>query len=136
MPSIWYPANSATSSNVAKGAIGITIDGGGSTITTGEMGYISIPYDGTITKWRLVADQSGDIVVDVWKDTYGNFPPTISDSIAGSDLPTLSGAQKAESTSLTGWVTNIQAGDVIGFTINSVSTVTRVHLILEVAKTQ
>jgi hypothetical protein len=136
MPSIWYPASAATPANVARGAIGITIDGGGATIITGEMGFISIPYDCTITKWRLVADQVGSIVIDVWRDTYGNFPPTNADSIAGTDLPTLSSAQKAESIALTGWTTSLSRGDVIGFNVDSSTDVQRVHLILEVNKSQ
>lgn len=140
MPSIWYPAGGSgsgtVSANIATGSFGITIDGGGSTIATGEMGYISIPIPGTITKWRLVADQSGSCVIDLWKDTYGNFPPTVGDTITGSDKPTLSSSQKAESTALTGWTTSIQAGDVVGFNVVSATNVTRVNLFIEYTKTQ
>lgn len=136
MPSIWYPASAGVSRNLTKGAFGITIDGNGSAITTGQMGYISIPYDATITKWRLVADQSGDIEIDLYKDTYGNFPPLVGDSIVGTDKPTLAASDKAESTALTGWTTSVSAGDVIGFTVDSAATVQRVTLVIEVLKSQ
>ena len=46
--------------------IGITIDGGGSPFTTGVKGYASSPIAGTITRARVMADQSGSVVIDVW----------------------------------------------------------------------
>ena len=32
---------------------------------------------------------SGSIVIDVWKDTYANFPPIVADTITASAKPTL-----------------------------------------------
>ena len=110
------------------GGFGITIDGAGSAITTGVKGFITIPFDCTITGWDIVADQSGSIVIDVWKDTYANFPPTVADTIAGTEKPTLSSAQKNQDTSLSSWTTTVTAGDVIGFSVDSATTVTRVTL--------
>ena len=114
-----------------KGQIFLTLDGNGSAISTGQKGYVRVPWSGTITGWEIVADTSGNIVVDVWKDTYANFPPTDADSIAGSELPTLSGVQKNTDTSLT-WTGSgaVTAGDWIGWNVDSASTVTRVHIAL------
>lgn len=117
-------------SNTKVRSFGITIDGGGSAISTGVKGYVSIPFSGTITQWDILADQSGSIVVDVWKDTYANFPPTVADTIAGSEKPTLSTAQKNQDTNLTTWTTTVTAGDIIGFNVDSASTVTRVTLVV------
>jgi hypothetical protein len=114
---------------------GITIDGGGSAITTGVKGYVTVPYTGTISRWDILADQSGSIVIDVWKDTYANFPPTVADTIAGSEKPTLSSAQKNQDTSLSSWTTSVTAGDVIGFNVDSATTVTRVTLTVKVDAT-
>lgn len=111
-------------------SLGITIDGGGVAITTGVKGYIPVPYSGTITAWTLIADVSGSIVIDVWKDTYANYPPTVADTIAGSEKPTLSSAQKNQDTSLTTWTTTVTAGDILGFNVDSASTVTNVTLLL------
>ena len=58
---------------------------------------------------------SGSIVIDVWKDTYANFPPTVADTITASAKPTLSSATKSDDTTLTGWTTAVTAGDVFGF---------------------
>ncbi|GAI77252.1 unnamed protein product, partial [marine sediment metagenome] len=43
------------------------IDGGGSAITTGEKGHLRIPFACTINRVTMLADQSGSIVVDIWK---------------------------------------------------------------------
>ena len=118
------------------GAIGLVIDGGGSPITTGVKGFLSVPFACTITGWTLLSTDgsatSGSIVVDLWKDTYANYPPTAADVITASAKPTLSSANKNTSTTLTGWTTSIAAGDVLGFNVNSATTVTKVALTLTV----
>ena len=99
-------------------------------ITTGVKLYLEVPFACTITGWTLVADASGDIVIDVWKDTYANFPPTVADTIAGTEKPTLSAAQKNQDLTLTTWTTAIAAGDVLGFNVDSAATVKQVTLTL------
>jgi hypothetical protein len=117
-----------------EGVIGITIDGGGGVITTGVKGYIEAPFSGTIAGWTIVADVSGSCVVDVWKDTYANFPPTVADTIAGSEKPTLSAVQKNQDLTLSTWTTSVTKGDVIGFNVDSATTVTRVTVSLRITK--
>lgn len=104
------------------------IDGGGSAITTGIKGHVVVDADYTITGWTVIADQSGSIVVDVNKGTYSQFPTTAS--IAGTELPTLSSAQKAEDLTLTTWTTSLSARDVLEFEVDSATTVTRVTVAL------
>lgn len=116
------------------GSFGITVDGGGQAITTGVKGFVSIPYDCTIIGWDLFADQSGSIVFDVWKRAYASFPPTVSQTITASAKPTLSSVQKNSDSTLTGWTTSVSAGDVIGFNVDSATTVTRANLILRVQR--
>lgn len=116
-------------------SIGLVVDGGGSAITTGIKSYLRVPYDCVVTGWSLLADQSGSIVIDVWKDTYANYPPTVADTIAGTEKPTLSSATKNEDTSLSSWTTALSAGDVLGFNVDSVATVTRIQLSLNVRLT-
>jgi hypothetical protein len=111
------------------------IDGGGSAITTGEKGHLEIPFACTITQVTMLADQAGDIVVDVWKDTYANFPPTDADSITASAPPTISSAQKSQDATLTGWTKAITAGDILAFNVDSCATITRVTISLKVTKT-
>jgi hypothetical protein len=129
--------NAKLASSAKTNVVGIVIDGGGSVITTGVKGYIQVPYACTVDAWRIFADASGSIVIDVWKDTYAAFPPTDADSMPGSGKePTLSSAQKAEDTNVTDWTTDdINAGDVIGFNVDSATTVKRVTLQLFVTRT-
>ena len=116
------------STNQKTRSITVVIDGGGDVITTGVKGFIEIPFSGTITGWTALADQSGSIVVDVWKDTYANYPPTVADTIAGSEKPTISAATKAQDLSLSSWTTSVTAGDIIGFNVDSATTVERVTI--------
>lgn len=121
--------------NTKIASIGVTLDGGGSAITTGVKGYIEVPYACTINRVTMLADQSGSIVVDIWKDAYANYPPTDADSITASAPPTISAATKSQDSTLTGWTTSVSAGDILGFNVDSASAITRLHLILKVTKT-
>jgi len=116
-------------------SITFIIDGGGSAITTEQKGHLEIPFACTITGWTILADQSGSIVVDVWKDTYANFPPTVADTITGTEKPTLASAQKNQDLTLTTWTTAVAAGDILAFNVNSVATVTRITLSIRATKT-
>lgn len=116
------------------GAVGITIDGGGSAITTGNKGCVTVEYAGTIIQATALADQSGSIVVDVWKDTYANYPPTDADSITASAPVTISAATKSQDATLTGWTKTIAAGDVVCFNVDSATTITRLNISLRVTK--
>ena len=97
--------------------------------------WVEIPFAGTITGWRLGADVSGSIVLDLWKDTYTNYPPTVADTITAAAKPTLASANKAQSGVLTGWVTTLAAGDWLRVHVDSAATVRRVVLSLSVQRT-
>lgn len=110
------------------------IDGGGVVLTTGlKILLPQIPISGTIISWRLVADVSGSVVLDIWKTNAA--VPTNSNSITASAKPTLSSQQIATSSTLTGWTTSIAVNDVFGFEVESATTVTRVVLVLEIQET-
>lgn len=106
------------------------IDGGGATITTGEKGHVEIPFGAVIQEVRLLADQSGSIVVDIWKDNFANFPPAVADSITASAKPTISSATKSEDKTLIGWETGLQKGDILTFKVDSITTCKRVTVAL------
>lgn len=109
---------------------GITMDGGGSSLTTGVKGDIYIPYTGTIASVTILADQVGDIVVDIWKDTYANYPPTDADSITAAAPPTIVSANKSQDNTLTGWSVVVTAGSTLRFNVDSVTNITRATLVL------
>lgn len=111
------------------------IDGAGSAVSTGVKGDLQVPFACTITEWTLLADTTGSVVVDVWKDTYANYPPVVGDSITASAKPTISSSNKGNSSTLTGWTTTVAAGDILRFNVDSASTITRVSVNLRVRKT-
>lgn len=113
--------------------IGVSIDGGGSAITTGTKGYVEVPYSGTIIEWKIIADLSGSMVFDIWKSNASI--PTNANSITASAKPTLTTAQRATSTTLTGWTTAVSVNDVFGFEVESASTVTKAVLIVVIQQT-
>ena len=123
----------ATGSSPTSGSLGITIDGSGSTITTGNKGYLVIPYAGIITGWQIIADKLGSCVVDVWKVPSGNIP-ILENSITGSEKPTLSSQQINSDSSLSTWTTSVTKNDIISFNVDSISTVTRVNLTIFITK--
>lgn len=125
----------AVSTNIRTAGIFYSFSNGGSVLTSGTKVYIPIPFACTIIDWTIIGDQSGSIVIDIWKDVYANAPPTIADVITASDKPTMTTAQKATGSSLTGWTTSIAAGDVLALVINSVTTLTRADFLLKVRKT-
>jgi hypothetical protein len=115
-------------------SLGITIDGGGAAPSAGVKGYLYVPFACTINSVTLAADQSGSAVIDIWKVAYVSFPPTVTNTITASDLPTLSSAQDYQDSTLTGWTTSVNAGDVLAFNVNSASTLTRINLVLKVTR--
>lgn len=124
-------APSVAGSTARTISFGIVIDGGGSTLTTGIKGDLTVPVACVIQSVVLLADQSGSVVVDIWKDTFANYPPTIADTITASAKPTISAALDSEDTTLTGWTLAVSAGDTLRFNVDSVSTITRLTLSLK-----
>lgn len=129
-----YP-NPTIKTNLKTTTLFFVIDGGGSTITTGVKGDLIVDFACTIQSATLLADQSGSIVVDIWKDTYANYPATVGDTITASAKPTISGATKSQDATLTGWTTAISAGDILRFNVDSITSCQRVVVALKVVLT-
>ena len=126
-------------SSALPAAIEFMIDGNGSNISSRVWGYLTVPFNATVTSWSLQADQSGSVIVDVWKCTYAQFdPPTtpsVANSITGSETPTITAASKNRDTSLSTWTTTLAEGDVLAFSVPSPSTsITRVTLTLALTR--
>lgn len=115
-------------------SITFIVDGGGVAITTGVKGDLEIPFACTIVQATLLADQSGSIVVNVWKKAYASFPPTVADKITASAPPTITTATKSQDATLTGWTTSIAAGDILRFNVDSITTIQRATLSLKVKR--
>jgi hypothetical protein len=121
---------SAVSAFMAQKIVTFVVSGGSVVLSTGPVGaYATIPFASKVTGWRILNDVSGSIDFDIWKDTYANFPPTVADSIIGTDTVGVTSDVKNEDLTVTGW-TNFVAGDVVTVNINSVTSVMNVQLVL------
>jgi hypothetical protein len=114
-------------------AVVFVIDAGGVVISTGLRGCLYIPFNGTIISANILADVSGSIVVDIWKDVYANYPPADADSICASAPLTIANATHAAGVVAT-WNKTITAGDVLSFNIDSIDVITRITITLVVRK--
>jgi hypothetical protein len=122
-------SNSGNITELKNFAFVICANNGTSALSPGLISfYQPVPFDCNITGWILIADQSGSIVIDVWADTYAHFPPTVADTIAGSEKPILSAIRINEDLSLGTWTTSLSAGDILFFYVDSCSTITSITL--------
>jgi hypothetical protein len=114
--------------------ITVTFDGLGDAVTVNSYADWRAPWDYTIKKNSLLADQASESTIGVWKDTYAAFPPTVADSVVGGGTkPTLTGGvRKSEDATLSGWAVSGLAGDVLRFNVDTNSVATRLELSLEV----
>lgn len=96
--------------------------------------YVFCPRAGTIESVTvLTTGGTGSCVIDIWKDSFANYPPTVADSICASAKPTISSDIKYQDSTLTGWTTTVNANDVIAFNLDSTSTFTTIHIILKIS---
>jgi len=129
-PSTFPPAdNSVTDTKLASSA-GVNVQIGNGLIAAGDEVKIQAPFAMTITSVTALADQSGSIEVDIWKDTYANYPPTVADTIVASAPISITTATKSTDVTLTGWTTAISAGDIMILHVNSVTDITEILITL------
>jgi hypothetical protein len=102
-------------SNLKTGSFGVTVDGVTGVVQVGNIGYVVMPYAGTITGWSITSNVVGTVSFDI--TSASGAIPTIS--IITSGYPTISGTNFATSTSVGGWSTSFAAGDVFGFSVRS-----------------
>jgi hypothetical protein len=111
-----------------KDQLSFALSGGGSVINTGERGNRRVPFKCRIIGWEATAQQSGSIAVDIWRDTYGNFPPTNGDSIV---TPMITAAVKGQATGLD---IVLEEGDYLLYNVDSVTSINDVTITLIVER--
>jgi hypothetical protein len=116
--------------NNIGGAIEIVFDNAGTEIEDNSHLEVLVPQAITITGAYMFADVSGSIIVDVWKDTIANYPPTAADKITASAPPTITTATNSTDTTLTGWTTAVAALSVLKFNVTSCTTITKCTVVL------
>jgi len=117
-----------------------TIGDGTNVITTGIKKSLLVPFACTITGWTLLADDAsttpGALVIDIWNNTYANFPPLVANTIIPTGTkPTITATTtKGQSVSVTGWNVTINANDILRFNVDSVTAIKSATLILSVTR--
>lgn len=72
---------------------------GGGVLSAGVAGDVEVPMDGTIQRITVLPDQSGTLLIDIYKAAYVSYPPAAT--ICGVNLPGVFGSGSA----ITGTVT-------------------------------
>jgi hypothetical protein len=120
--------------------IGLVFDNNGTAIAANdEVTYPSLIYSGVIEEVELLGDQSGSIVIDIWKCTYAQYDnsthPVDGDSITAAAPPTITTAHKSQDSTLTGWTTTLSIGDVLRFHVDSCTSITQCAIRLKIRET-
>lgn len=123
-----WDAVTASAGAIAR-ALTAIFDGGGAELEVGATVDIPVPFACTITAATLVADQAGDLELEIETVSYAGFPGSLA-SIVASAPPALSSADKSQDTTLTGWTTAIGAGTIVRVSVTSAATITRATLTL------
>lgn len=128
----WDDITDGSALPVRKRAFFFTFDGGGEAITTDKKVRIPALATGTLTGWRILADTSGAIKFDVWKDVHANYPPTDDDSITNGHEPEITASgDTAEDTDLSDWTSvAVTEGDDLIANVDSCTDITWAILVL------
>ena len=114
------------------GAVGPVIDGGGSVITTGVKGFVEVPFAGTITAVTLLSTDAAATAGSIVRSTCGMTPirrirrSSVTASRRAAD-PERANKSRYDADGLDN---GNRGGDVLGFSVTSAATVTRVQLTL------
>ena len=111
-------------------AFGYTFNGAGAALTSGQTGYLTVPFSCTISAWNMSVD-TGTATVDIWKIASGTGLPTISNTITASATPAIASNNSLHSTTLTGWTTAVAANDIVGINLKATASATVVNLTVE-----
>lgn len=108
------------------------------TIIPGTTSYYRIPFDCTITGWYLTETSEtpvdSTVVINLWKDSTANYPPTSADAITPGFNPIKLESEKINSdTSLSGWTTTLNSGDYLAIYVTSNDVAKRLELQIEVS---
>lgn len=129
-------ATAGNSFETQYAALEMVIGNGLAVISTGVKGYIRVPFACEIVRESILADVSGAIKIDVWVDTYANYPPTDADTITGGNEPEIAASgTKDEDSTLTSWTKTLAEGSVIGINVDSCTSIKQVTFELRVKRT-
>lgn len=120
-------------------SVAFLFDGDGEVLLAGPEARRRLEFGGVIDRWSIteVSDTpiSTTTVVDIWADTDANYPPTVADTIAGTEKPTLTAATNNEDTTLTTWTPGVLAGDWLTAKLESNNNAKKILVIIYIIDT-
>lgn len=117
------------------GTINVIIDGGGSTVATGMKGDVTLPFAMYIDRWRLLAKETGSILVGLWRNSYANYPPTSADAMhIGETGPNIVAGIKNTATTANWMGATGASQDIVRVDVESSSSITMASLSLDYHK--
>jgi hypothetical protein len=118
--------------------IEVILNAGGAIISANEIKLdVQVDFNCVIVSWSMLADAAATARIDLWSDTYANFPPVIADTMPGAsgNRPQITAAVK-NTGGVSGWTkTVINAGDIIRVNLDTNDVAKRITLSLKVRKT-
>ena len=111
----------ATTADLTR-TVNYVVDSGSHDMLAGNKGNITIDVTGIIESFTILSDQQGDLILNIKKSNYTDFPTYTS--ILPSNL-SLSNTQKYRDDNLVGWDKTITAGDILSFDVVSVTDIRR-----------
>jgi hypothetical protein len=112
----------ATTADLTR-TINFVIDSGSISMLPGNKGSVTLDVSGIIESLTILSDQQGDLILDIKKSNYINFPNFTS--IVGGIYPQMSNSQKIRDDILNNWDTSIIAGDILTFDVIAVNNINR-----------
>ena len=109
--------------------VNYVIDSGSLPMQVGDKGKLTIDVTGVIENIRVLADQTGDIVLDIGKASFADYPNF--NSITAAQRVQLSNSNKYFDDVLNNWSTTITAGDILRFDVISVNNIRRLLISLK-----
>tara|TARA_B100000575_G_scaffold55355_1_gene41583 strand:- start:54 stop:728 length:675 start_codon:yes stop_codon:yes gene_type:complete len=109
--------------------VNYVIDSGSLPMQTGDKGKLTIDVTGVIENIRVLSDQTGDIVFEIDKTTFANYPNF--STMTGGNKVQLTNTDKYFDDVLNNWTSTIVAGDILRFNVISVNNIRRILISLK-----
>ena len=109
--------------------VNYVIDSGSLPMQTGDKGKLTIDVTGVIEQIRVLSDQTGDIVFEIEKCTFADYPNFTS--ITNSASVQLTNTDKYFDDVLNNWTSTITAGEILRFNVISVNNIRRLLISLK-----
>lgn len=110
--------------------------GGGALISVGIKLDLVVDFDCTVIGWTMLLDIAATMRIDLWKDTYGNYPPVAGDTMPGAsgNRPQTVAALKAVGSPSAWTKKTIVAGETIRVNVDTNDLAQRALLVVKVRR--